>query len=186
MAEECMRRNFDPKKPYNPKDKLLYVISSQVIRDTEKVLIEYANIEPSNEGLVYWGGTKRKEAVTVRAVIAPQTVSSYGSVLISHRSNFDFVGALNQHNLVQIAQVHSHSTQWVGHSYGDDEMAAFKIEGLLSIVVPEYCISGMLPLTRCGVHRYVRGDFKRLSEKYVRNHFIIKDGMDSLLEDFRR
>lgn len=44
--------------------------------------------------------------ITVRAVIAPQTVSSYGSVSISHRSNFDFVGALDQHDLVQTAQVH--------------------------------------------------------------------------------
>jgi hypothetical protein len=57
---------------------------------------------------------------------------------------------------------------------------------LLSIVVPEYCISGMLPLAKCGVHRYIRGNFKRLSEKYVCRHFIIKDGTDSFLEDFRR
>jgi hypothetical protein len=181
-----MRKKLHPERLYGPRDKLLYVIPSQVVRDTEKVLMEYASIEPSNEGLVYWGGTKRKEAITVRAVIAPKTVSSYGSISISHRSNFDFVGALNQHNLVQIAQVHSHPTQWVGHSLGDDEMAAFKVEGLLSIVVPEYGTSGMLPLTKCGVHRYVRGDFKRLSEKYVCNHFVIKDGMGSLLEDFRR
>jgi len=181
-----MRRKLVSERPYGPRDKLLYVIPSQVIHETEKVLMEYANIEPSNEGLVYWGGTRRKDAVTVRAVIAPRTTSSYGGVSISHRSNFDFVGALDQHNLVQIAQVHSHPTEWVGHSLGDDEMAAFKIEGLLSIVVPEYCTSGMLPLTKCGVHRYVRGDFKRLSEKYVCNHFIIKEGIGSLLEDFRR
>jgi len=181
-----MCRKFYQKRPYSPRDKLLYVIPCQVIRDTERILMEYSSIEPSNEGLVYWGGTKREEVITVRAVIAPQTVSSYGSVSISHRSNFDFVGALNQHNLVQIAQVHSHPTQWVGHSYGDDEMAAFKIEGLLSIVVPEYCMSGMLPLTKCGVHRYVRENFKRLSEKYVCGHFVIKDDLRSLLEDFRR
>jgi hypothetical protein len=175
MLGECMYKKSRLKNPYRPRDKLLYAIPQQVIRDTERVLMDYANIVPSNEGFVYWGGTKRKEAITVRAVIAPQTESDYGRVTISHRSNFDLVGTLNQHNHIQIAQVHSHPTNWVEHSYGDNEMAAFKIEGLLSIVVPEYGKRGMLPLTKCGFHRYVKWNFRRLPEQYVCNHFIIRD-----------
>jgi hypothetical protein len=182
-----MRSNFlFSSRPYTPKDTFVYSIPLQVIHDTERVLMEYAEIKPSNEGMVYWGGTKCSNRITVQGVIAPQTESDYGSVSISHRSNFDFVGALNKHHLVQIAQVHSHPSKWIDHSTGDDQMAAFKIEGLLSMVVPEYCINGMLPLATCGIHRYIGGNFKRLSKKYVSNHFLIGEDLGSFFEDFRK
>jgi hypothetical protein len=187
MVEECMDKVFFfSRKPCTPKDKLIYTIPSQAIRDTERILTEYAEIEPSNEGLVYWGGTKIKDRVLVRAVIAPKTKSNSGRVFVSHRSNFDFIGALAKLNLLQVAQVHSHPTRWVGHSYGDDQMAAFKTEGLLSIVVPIYCKKGMLPLTKCGIHRFIKGEFKRFSKKYVKNHFQRTDMVKSVLEDFRK
>lgn len=72
---------------------------------------------------------------------------------------------------IEIAQVHSHPSDWVDHSEGDDLWASFKIEGLVSIVVPNYCKDGMLPLTNCGVHRYINGNFIRLSKKYITSHF---------------
>jgi len=188
MAEGCVRDRLliKPRKHYSPKDNTRYVIPSKVIRDTEKVLTEYARIKPANEGLVYWGGIEGGNIITVRAVIAPQTESDFGMVSTSHRSNFDFVRTLSKYNLVQVAQVHSHPSNWVDHSPGDDTLAAFKTEGLLSIVVPEYCDRGMLPLVTCGIHRYTRWDFIRLSKKYITSHFVIRNDLSSYLEDFRK
>lgn len=119
-------------------------------------------------------------------MIAPCADSDIGRVSISNRSNFDFVRALNRHNHIHIAQVHSHPGSWVDHSPGDDKLAAFKREGLLSIVIPKYCINGMFPLVRCGVHRYTNGTFVRLSPKYITTNFKISEGMVSLLQDFRK
>lgn len=174
------------KRHYTPKDNMKYVIPFKSIYYTEKVLREYAGIEPANEGLAYWGGIESGNVITIQAVIAPQTESDIGRVSTSHRSNFDFVRTLSRHNLVQVAQVHSHPSDWVEHSIGDEKLAAFKIEGLLSIVVPEYCHKGMLPLLICGIHRYTKGNFLRLSKKYVDSHFVIKNELNSYFQDLRK
>lgn len=173
---------FSLPKTYTPRDKIAYQIPQQAIQDTSTILKEYGR----NEGLVYWAGTKEGLIVTVKAVIAPKTTFSWGNVSVSHKSNYNFVGALSKNNLIHLAQVHSHPSEWVGHSPGDNVMAAFKVEGLLSIVVPQYCQNGMLPLSRCGVHRFTKGTFKWLSNKYVESHFELTDKTKSILEDQRK
>ncbi len=169
----------------DPHDTLNYNIPKQAIIYTERVLQGYASMNPPNEGLVYWGGRKNGDSITVSIVIAPQTNSNWGRVATSNRSNFDFVRTLNRRGLTQIAQVHSHPTDWVDHSPGDDLYAAFKREGLLSIVVPEYCANGMPSLTVCGCHRYANKSFIRLSVAYVKSHFHIVNRNDCLFEDQR-
>lgn len=183
MMVECMHKApFSLTRTYSPRDKKKYTISAQVIHDTETVLKQYRR----KEGLVYWGGTREGLKININALIAPKTTSSWGNVSVSHKSNFNFVGALSKYNLIQVAQVHSHPTQWVGHSQGDDEMAAFKANGLLSIVVPEYCKNGMLPLTICGIHRFSDGKFKQLSAKYIQKHFQLTDNLKPIFEDQRK
>jgi hypothetical protein len=187
MVEECMNECF-PIKPSNCRTQKgrKFVIPLKAVRDTEKILLEYARKKTANEGLVYWGGIEKESIATVRAVIAPITKSGPGGVFTSHRANFDFVRALNAHHLVQIAQVHSHPSDWVEHSSGDNMLAVFKVEGLLSIVVPSYCQKGMLPLTICGIHRYEKQGFTKLSRTYILSHFAVKSDITSYLEDFRK
>jgi len=151
------------------------------MEDTEKILLEYCSLEPSNEGLVYWGGKRDGDFFTISAVIAPATTSDYGRVSTSNRANFDVVRTLNQNKFVEIAQVHSHPGDWVDHSLGDDERAAFKFIGLISVVVPNYGLNGMMPLCTCGVHRYSDNDFIRFSDSYVKNHFLIKDDLEEYI-----
>ena len=177
---------FRSKKRYTPKDDIKYIIPAKAIQDTEEVLKEYAKINPAHEGMVYWGGTENGNTINVMAVIAPKTESNFGRVSTSHRSNFDFVRTLNKHNLVYVAQVHSHPNAWVDHSAGDDALAAFRTEGLVSIVVPEYGSRSMLPLTICGIHRYANEKFIRLSSKYVNDHFVITEDKHSHFEDLRK
>lgn len=173
------------RKRYTPADNIEYLVPSKAIDDTEKILSEYEQTSPSSEGWVYWGGTREQNKITVSMVIAPQAEASFGRVSTSNLSNFHFVRMLNKHGLFQVAQVHSHPPGWVDHSDGDNEWAPFKVEGLLSIVVPEYCRNGMLPLTVCGVHRFADNRFIRLSDNYVKRHFKIVDGLISGVEDLR-
>ena len=174
------------KKAPRLKDRKRYLISSKVIRDTERVLQDYACKSPSNEGLVYWAGKISDNVVNVTAVIAPNTESDAYLVSTSHKDNFHVVNELNELKLVEVAQVHSHPGCEVDHSYGDDRWAAFKFEGLLSLVVPNYCKEGILPLEKCGIHRYKKRGFTRLSIKYVKEHFQLIDRTDSKFVDLRR
>ncbi len=182
-----MDRSFriSPRKLHSPKDNLLYLVPSEAISHTGRILHEYGRRKSPHEGLVYWGGQKDDDRITVSIVIAPKTVSSYGRVATSQRSNFDVVRLLNKHNGVQIAQVHSHPGAWVDHSPGDDDWAAFKVNGLLSIVVPRYCRRGMPPLSSCGVHRYTNGKFIRLAPDYMKSHFRIENFKGLVFEDLR-
>ncbi len=178
-------RIIPARKLYSPKDNLFYLVPSTAISYTERILHEYGKRAPPHEGLVYWGGQKDGDKITVSIVIAPKTMSDYGRVSTSPRSNFDVVRLLNKYNGVQIAQVHSHPGTWVDHSPGDDDLAAFKVNGLLSIVVPRYCSRGMPSLSSCGIHRYTNGEFIRLAPDYVKGHFRVENSIRPILEDLR-
>lgn len=174
------------KKSTSPNDEIKYIVPCSALIYTENVLLEYADFNPSNEGLVYWGGTKIGESVTISMVIAPETKSNIGRVSTSNRANFDVVRILNKNNLFEIGQVHSHPDKWVDHSQGDNELAPFRIEGLISIVVPQYCKYGIKQLMDCGVHRYTNCDFIRLSKDYIKNHFKILSNLDCKFVDLRK
>lgn len=175
-----------PKPRHTPRDNFIYKLPWKAIVITEKILMDYAGRNPSNEGLVYWAGEFENSQYILKAVVAPETESNYGRVSTSHKANLDFILTLNKLGLIQIAQVHTHPDEWVDHTKGDDEYAAFKIEGLVSIVVPEYCKQGLMPLTYCGVHRFHDKGFLRLSNNYVARHFLIDSSLDCILEDLRK
>jgi len=175
-----------PKPQQTPDDNFIYKLPWKAIIFTDQILMDYAGRNPSNEGLVYWAGVHENSQYIVKAVIAPETESNYGRVSTSHKSNLDFILTLNNLGLIQIAQVHSHPDDWVDHSMGDDEYAAFKIKGLVSIVVPEYCKQGLFPLACCGIHRFDDTGFIRLSKTYVKQHFLIDSSLDCILEDLRK
>ena len=185
--EKVDSQSFSFEKRYlSPNDKIEYIIPNSAIQYTEKVLLEYADIDPSNEGLVYWGGTITGEVYTILMVIAPETKSNFGRVSTSNRANFDVVRTLNKNNLFEIGQVHSHPGKWVDHSQGDDEFTPFKVEGLISIVIPQYCKYGIKQLADCGVHRYTNCNFIRLSRDYIKNHFKILNDAECRFVDLRK
>lgn len=169
----------------NPRDKIQYIVANNVIAFTEKILSEYGLMQPPNEGLVYWGGVRSGFDVIVNAAVAPNTKSSSFRIETSPESNVQLIKILTEHNIVHIGQVHSHPSDWVEHSLGDDEWAAFKIKGLLSIVVPEYCMNGFLPFKNCGVHRFTGKRFIRLSDSYILKHFKIEVSKNTNLIDLR-
>lgn len=175
IKKECDSYSFSYCKYIDPIDKYSYKISSGVIKATEQVLLDYYNKKPSNEGFVYWAGKIEENIYHINTVIAPKTDSDTRRVTIPPIENFYYTKALATNNLVHIGQVHSHPEDWVGHSEGDNLWAAFKSDGLISIVVPNYGGDGMLPFKNCGFHRFQDQEFYRLSNKYVKRSFKIVD-----------
>lgn len=155
------------------RDHTKYFIPNAAIKRTEAVLQEYGNHEDPHEGLVYWGGTIDNATIRVTAVFAPETDSSYGRVSTSYSTNSQYVTYLDNKRIIHIGQVHSHPGMSINHSEGDDQWTAFKSKGLISIVVPQFCKYGILPIQQCGVHRYENGQFIKLNSTYVKKHITI-------------
>lgn len=187
MKEEWLNRlSFEIFKvrKMTPNDSKRYFISEEVIEFTKKIFSEYGNLLPPNEGFVYWAGKINDDKIIINSAFAPDTLSTKGSVEIKSRSNFDFVLFLSNHKLNHVANIHSHSGSWVGHSTGDDFMAPFKKPGLLSIVVPYYGTKNNLLLLHCGIHRFEDAHFFQLSNKYIKNRFKIIP-IESIIFDSR-
>lgn len=181
-----MKGLFFKDKKYEAGD-FNYYIPRQAIEDTEQILLDFSSKLYPCEEIVYWAGVREGNKSIVRLVVAPEAKTDSGRVTVSQDANFYFVKALSARNFVQIAQVHTHPSSWVGHSLGDSKYAAFKVKGLLSIVVPVYCKKGMLPLEkRCGIHRFDGYRFVRLSQKYIGTHFHILDNENSEIKDLRK
>lgn len=179
-------RFFSLKRKEFQLDEFQYYIPRKVIADTESILLSFPSKRKPDEMIVYWAGIREGDKSTVRLVVVPNAKTSFGRVIVLQEANFHFVKALSSMSFIQIAQVHTHPTSWVGHSLGDSKYAAFKVKGLLSIVVPLYCKKGILPLEKCGVHRFDGEKFIRLTNKYVKDHFHILDSENSELEDLRK
>jgi hypothetical protein len=166
-------------------DEFQYYVPLKAIIDTEHSLLDFPLMHKPDEMLVFWAGIREANKSIVKLVVVPNAKTNAGSVVVSQEANFHFVKALSSRALIQIAQVHTHPTSWAGHSPGDGEYAAFKVKGLLSIVVPSYCIKGMWPLEKCGVHRFDGKKFIRLQTNYVRTHFHVLNDKESELKDLR-
>jgi hypothetical protein len=184
MLEEWVSL-FRSKKKINPNDEILYFIPNNIINLTEKYLKEYSKIQDGNEGLVYWAGIKKESQYIIRMVIIPKLITESQRVIVTPKANLELIRTLSNYSYTHLAQVHSHPGNWVDHSIGDDIYAAFKYRGLISIVVPNYCKDGMLPLINNGIHRHEKNSFIRLSSKYISKHFIIESNSDSKFVDLR-
>lgn len=184
---EWLKKIFKKKKKteINPSDNYHYFIATKVIRFTETILKEYG--AGGVEGVVYWAGYKKGNNFYVTSAIAPQSHTSRYGIFTNHETNANFVDFLCDHNLIYICQVHSHPSTYVTHSVIDNEETAFRSEGLVSLVVPSYSFYGMLPLSKCGIHRYTNNQFYKLNNKYIMKHFhVVTQNKDSsILKDFR-
>lgn len=120
------------------------------------------------EKIVYWAGIKRADVCTALAVVRPAARLTSGSFRITPEANAEVVRFVADRGLALVGQVHTHPGDWVDHSAGDDEDAFMPTENYFSIVVPSFCRRGVLPLERCGVHRYENGTFRRLLDEELR------------------
>lgn len=156
-------------------------LSIEVLHRTVNLLRSYRDKKGNHEGIVYWTGITTDKFWFITTCIAPKAVTSRGSFSTDIKANADVISFINKYGLHLLAQVHSHPGKNVNHSNGDDKNAFMPYDGFLSIIVPEYSVKGMRPLSICGIHRFTKGRFKRLSYEEIKNHFITLP----LFEDMR-
>ncbi len=156
-----------------PNEKLSVYLPEIVIRETVRLLKSYGLKDQSHEGIVYWAGVVFNERRIITTVLAPQASTTAGSYLTSAVTNARVVTKVNEFRLHILAQVHSHPSNWVGHSDGDNKGAFMPYPGFYSVVVPQYGLHGMLPLSKCGIHEYVENSFVRLSPQESLQRFVV-------------
>ena len=148
-------------------------LPEDVAETTASLVATYGTLAEPHEGIAYWAGVVTPESWMVTTVIAPDAITTPGSYRTSAVGNAQVIQAINQHHLELLAQVHGHPGDWVGHSAGDDTGAFMPYLGFYSIVVPAYGRQGLLPLSRCGVHRYDGDRFVHLTQEEVADQFVL-------------
>jgi hypothetical protein len=104
-------------------------------------------------------------------LVLPELVNTWGNYRVSAEAMSRAGKHLRALGMLRFAQLHSHPTEWTGHSEYDDEHAFTRRTGAISIVAPHYgaCASG---LHDCGVHMCEAGTWRQLDaaeiDRYVR------------------
>jgi hypothetical protein len=160
-------------------DRPLVLIAEPVLRLSEQ-LLRQRRAWRNHERVVYWAGFEIENRWIVTTVIRPQSQTTWGSFRTSAKANAEVVAYLSSTTLGLLGQVHTHPGESVDHSDGDDEMAVVAFENFLSIVVPHYGTRGMLPLQKCGIHRFESDQFRRLQATEISSSVRIL----TLLKDF--
>lgn len=103
------------------------------------------------EHVAYFDGIRFGEEGVVTTVTAPNAESKNGSYTVSAEEMSAAGKHLIRHGLRRLAQLHTHPSDWTGHSSFDDEMAYSQRDGAISIILPNYgtCAPG---LRDCGIH----------------------------------
>ena len=155
-----------------------FIIPEHILKETEAALRSFNNAPEHNEGFVYWAGRCAGPDIIVVATYIPDANTTWGSVEISEAENTRFILWLREHQLVHVAQVHSHPPHILTHSQGDDAWAFMKFPGLVSIVVPNYAARGMRSLDICSVHVFVNDEFQLLTKRQVKDYVIVVPSVD--------
>jgi proteasome lid subunit RPN8/RPN11 len=146
-------------------------ISADILDRTSDVLRQSGDRNQAHEGVVYWAGRRGGNESFITTCIAPAAQTTRGSFRTSSATNAKVIMYLAGAGLELLGQVHSHPGAFIGHSEGDDESALMPYEGFLSVVVPNYAIHGMRPLTVCGVHVFENSKFRRLTNSEIDDRF---------------
>jgi hypothetical protein len=127
------------------------------------------------EGTVRWAAPKLTDTAAVQVVstvVAPAQRIGPGRFEIPHNAVRQMSTRLRELSLVNVAQLHTHPGDCVGHSGRDDECAYSRRDGALSIVWPEYGCA-LPPLERWGVHECRGGRWMHLVLNDVRKRILI-------------
>ncbi len=143
----------------------MFAITQAVLAMSERLL--RSPLRKGQESIVYWAGIKRPDVWVATTVIKPKATTTHGSFSTTPCDNGHVIEFLEDAGLALLGQVHTHPSHFVDHSAGDNENAFMPKENSLSLVVPNYGREGMRPLSRCGVHRYEAGRFRRLTANEI-------------------
>jgi hypothetical protein len=156
-----------------PPAPLKVYLHQEVAQATAEIVASYGNSEEDHEGIAYWAGVVTDTAWVVTTVLAPEAITTRGSYNTTALANAHVISAVNKLHLQVLAQVHGHPGSWVGHSGGDNTGAFMPYTGFYSVILPFYGREGMLPLSKCGIHRFEDDGFSQLTTVEIERDFIV-------------
>jgi hypothetical protein len=148
-------------------------LTHEVANVTAQLVASFGRSRRPHEGIVYWAGISTASAWMIVTTLVPDAETTPGSYRTSVRANAYVIKAVSELRLQLLAQVHGHPTDWVNHSEGDNTGAFMPYDGFLSVVLPWYGSQGMLPLEKCGIHRFGDGHFINLDSQAVERQFVV-------------
>jgi len=116
------------------------------------MLERFKKAKKSVERVAYLDGAELPNGDgVVTTLVIPNARLEVGWYEVAAASMSEAGAHFRVHGLVRLAQVHTHSGDWVGHSDRDSQKAYSQASGALSLVVPFH---GRLrtPPAECGVH----------------------------------
>jgi hypothetical protein len=125
-----------------------------------KMLQEFRRRWRRVEQVAYLDGIEFRDVGIVTTLTFPNARLGRGNFSISAASMSEAGQHLDQ--LVRLAQVHTHPSEWVGHSEIDDELAYSHHDGAVSIVLPNYGKSDF-SISDLGVHICQAKNWRELS-----------------------
>ncbi len=129
------------------------------------------------ETACYWFGVSAGAFHIVTTLVLPKLYQSPGGFRVDSRSMRRLAKAMSQQRLENLAQLHTHPSNWVGHSAFDDDHAYSTRPGSLSLVWPNYGLSLNHDLTGIGIHEYRTGVWNELSPDEVRERIRVIDSV---------
>lgn len=166
-------RRVARKYPPEPRGPTAVYVPQAVAEETAQLVSSYGTGRERHEGIAYWAGVAGGNGWVITTVLSPEAVTTKGSYRTSALANARVVNMVSELGLQILAQIHGHPGDWVDHSSGDNDGAFMPYEGFYSLVLPRYGCYGMLPLSKCGVHRYEDGHFVRLTPEEIEERFMI-------------
>lgn len=155
------------------------LVSRAVLRRTHEYFLPYwsAGVETA----CFWFGVDAGRLQVVTTVAVPKLHQTGGNYSVEMTSLRRLATEMRTNSLTNLAQLHTHPSDWVDHSSYDDERAYSTREGALSLVWADYGSRLGHDLSGIGVHERRGADWVRLSEAEAEGRIRLVDD----LADFR-
>ena len=103
-----------------------------------RMLDEFSKDTRQVEQVCYFDGVVVDTSGVVTTLTFPRADNHAGRFNVSAEAMSEAGKHLRQYRLRRLAQVHTHPTEWTGHSPWDDELAYSQMPGAISIVLPQF------------------------------------------------
>jgi hypothetical protein len=117
------------------------------------------------ESTVTWGGLRLGEDAVVMAIAYPCGIDvelHRGFIRVGPDTTAEMGRWLRGQGLAGLIQVHTHPTEWTGHSPTDDDFPIASSDGFISLVWPAFADLSIRDAAELGVHRLERGTWREL------------------------
>jgi hypothetical protein len=145
------------------------------------MLAEFAAEKRRVEQVCYFDGVAIDGGGIVTTMVIPRAKLEAGRFHVEPDAMSQAGRHLRAHRLRRLAQVHTHPTEWTGHSPWDNAWAYSQLPGAISIVLPHFG-STKPTLEQVGVHLRTGAGWKELSPAELQQHLRLVPGV----LDFRR